>query len=82
MIFQNCGYSMVIYHGIWPEWAARRGGDGWVLSPALVELIEAFVIPTKTPGAGMDRAWVVLCSAPLHCCVPPLAVFSEKRGEY
>lgn len=35
----------------------------------------------KTPGAQTDRAWLVLCSAPLHSCVPPLVIFSE-RGEY
>lgn len=35
----------------------------------------------KIPGAQTDRAGVVLCSAPLHLCVPALVVFSEG-GEY
>lgn len=36
-----------------PEWAARRGGgDGWVLSSALGELIKGFVFPQDPRGSG------------------------------
>lgn len=57
----------------------RRGLDGLCLLQCWSWL--RVWSPPKTPGAQTDRAWVVLCSAPLHLCVPPLVIFSEG-GEY